>query len=338
MTAGPGRRRRAIPAVSAVGAALTLALAVTGCRIPGTGSSAAAPTHATITVAAQPGVATAPLYLGIRDGLFRQAGLTVKIQTANSVTAEMSALQKGTAQVVVGDYADFFFAQQQVSHPGFLLVADAYDAAPSVMQVLTLPTSGISSPKQLAGKTIGTSAPQAIPFSKTLPYSEETFATQSVLTNDGVNLKTVNWKPMATSQLVGALSSHQVDAIVATEPTIYQAETQVGATAVIDSCSGETDSLPLDGYFTNHTQGQRNHSAMVAFRTALLQSQAQAAATTPVQSVLASTAHMGKRTAALVTLGTYPTALAVGDIQRVPTLMNTFNRLSPLSVSNMVFH
>jgi hypothetical protein len=135
-------------------------------------------------------------------------------------------------------------------------VADAYDAAPSVMEVLARPDTGITKPQQLEGKTIGTPEPQEMPFSATLPYSEETLATQSVLTTDGVSPSSVHWRAMPTDELVSALQNHQVSAILATEPTIYQAEIQLGAAEVLDSCSGQTASLPLAGYFTLGTPGR----------------------------------------------------------------------------------
>jgi NitT/TauT family transport system substrate-binding protein len=331
----PSRRSRA---VSAGIATVAVSLFAAGCSVPGTGSSTTALTRTSITVAALPGVTDAPLYLALHDGLFAKAGLTVNIQTYSSVGKEIAALTNGSADVAVGDYADFFYAQDAANHPGFSIVADAYDAAPSVMQVLALPGT-ITTPLQLAGKTIGTPEPQAMPYSATLPYSEETLATQSVLTNDGVNLSNVRWKAMPASQLIGALQNHQVSAILATEPTIYQAEAQLGATQVIDSCSGQTASLPLAGYFTLGSFAHKYRNTVLAFRSALLKAQAQAAQAAQVQAVLASDEHMGSQTASLVTLGVYPTSLKASSLQRVAALMSAFNRLNtPLTVSRLIFH
>ena len=331
----PSRRSRT---VSAAIATVAVSLLAAGCHVPFTGSTTAALTRSSITVAALPGVDNAPLYLALHSGMFANVGLTVNIQTYSSVGKEIAALTNGSANVAVGDYADFFYAQDAANHPGFSIVADGYDAAPSVMQVLALPGT-ITTPQQLAGKTIGTPEPQAIPFSATLPYSEETLATQSVLTNSGVNPSTVHWKAMPTSQLLSALQNHQVSAILATEPTIYQAETQLGATEVIDSCSGKTASMPLTGYFTLRSFSHNYRSTVLAFRSALLKAQAQAAQAAQVQTVLASDEHMGSQTAALVTLGVYPTSLKASSLQRVAALMSEFNRLNtPITVSSLIFH
>ena len=108
-----------------------------------------------------PRVHDAPLYMALHNGLFANAGLTVNIQTYSSAGKEIAALTNGSADIAVGDYADFFSAQDAADHPGFRIVADAYDAAPSVMQVLSLPGSGVTTPLQLQDKTIGTPEPRS---------------------------------------------------------------------------------------------------------------------------------------------------------------------------------
>src|SRR5215470_4303285 len=162
-----GRAGRPVRYAAGVAATVTGLILVAGCQFPGTGSSAGsgATASGTITVAAAPGVADAPLYIGIKDGLFSRAGLTVKVVSNLSAQQQMSALRSGSANIVFADYADMFYAQEQKPSPHLLTVADGYDAGPNVMEILTLPGSSIVSPKYLAGKTIGTAAPQLMPRS-----------------------------------------------------------------------------------------------------------------------------------------------------------------------------
>jgi NitT/TauT family transport system substrate-binding protein len=326
-----GRPGRRAAGVAAAAAGLVL---VAGCHVPLLSSSAAAgPTASgTITVAAPPGVADAPLNIGIKDGAFSRAGLTVRVVSGTSVTKEVAALGNGRADVAFGDYADMFFAQEQKHAPHMLVVADGYDAAPNVMEVLTLPGSGITTPSELANKTIGTSAAQALPITntksgKSQPYSIETAATWSVLTSDNVNAASINWVPNPPGGLISALKSHQVDAILATEPTIFEAESQLGAVPVLDSCTGATANLPLDGYFTTSSYASKHQAVITAFRAALAKAQAQAAMAAPLQSALTTSARLGAQAAAMITLGTYPTTLSAANLQRVVLLMFTFSAL-----------
>jgi len=315
---------------------------VAGCHVLGT-SSAAAPTGSgTVTVAAAPGVADAALYIGIKDGLFQQAGLHVRVLpgSGTSVSSEVSQLQGGQADIAFGDYADMFYAQQRKSSAGLKIVANGYDAAPSVMEVLTLPNSPITAPSDLAGKVIGTAEPQEMPPSEQKPYSLDTVATWSVLSSDNVDPTSITWRPMPASNLISALKNGSVDAILATEPTIYQAESQLGAVPVLDSCTGATANLPLAGYFTDATYAKKNATNLAAFRAALLKAQADAGNATPVQGALMHYAGMNVQTASLVTLGTYPTALQEPDLQEVANLMFNFNAVPPgagtLNVSSVI--
>jgi NitT/TauT family transport system substrate-binding protein len=332
----PGRR------AAGVAAAATGLILVTGCHVPGFSSSAAAgPTASgTVTVVAAPGVPDAPLYIGLRDGLFSQAGLTVHIVSTSSVPQEVAALHKGTADIAFGDYANMFFAQEQSPSPHLLALADGYDAGPNVMEVLTLPGSKIVTPKDLQNKVIGTAAAQGMPTSnkgQSQPYSIDTVATWSVLTSDSARVGTITWDPMPAKDLIGALQSGRVNAILATEPTIYEAESQLGAVPVLDSCTGATANLPLDGYFTTSAYASRNAQVVAAFRAALAKAQARASMAAPLQTALTKSARLGAQAAAMVTLGTYPTTLSAPNLQRVVNLMFTFRALpKTFNVSSIV--
>jgi NitT/TauT family transport system substrate-binding protein len=319
-------------------AAAGLILVVAGCHA----STAAAPTGSgTVTVVAPPEVADAPLYIGVKNGLFRQAGLTVRVIPATSVSAEVAALRSGQADVAFGDYADMFYAQQLKPHPNLNIVANGYDAAPNTMEVLVMPNSGITSAAKLKYKTIGTAEPQVMPAGAVphhQPYSIETIATWSVLASDNVQPQRINWAPMPAGNLLTALKNHTVDAILATEPTIYQAESQLGAIPVLDSCTGATANLPLAGYFSDATYAKQHAQNLAAFRAALLKAQSDASMSGPVQGALMKYDHLPVQAASLVTLGTYPTSLQEEDLQRVAYLMFNFNTLpaGPITVSNMI--
>jgi len=301
-------------------------------------------------VGAAPGVGVVPLYLALQSGAFRHTGLTVHVVTYSSISSELQDLQAGKIQVAYGDYANMFYAQAHALAAGgksglnMVIVADGYDAAPNTMEVLTLPNSGIVTPKNLQGKTIGTTEPQMMSMSNAgQPYSLETVATQSVLTNDNVTLARVHWRPVGSSALLGALANHQVNAILATEPTIFQAESQLGAVPVVDSATGATANLPLDGYFALRSFASKNSAQLTAFRSALETGQSAASQQAPVRAALEHSVGLAMSDASLVTLGIYPTSMNASDLQRVVSLMFFFNAIpsvngSQLSVQSMIYH
>jgi NitT/TauT family transport system substrate-binding protein len=312
-----------------------------GCQLPGTSSaSGSPPAGASITVASVPGVGDAPLYVAWQRGLFRQAGLTVHIRSYPTAAAEVTALRSGQASVAVGDYADFFYAQERNKDTPMVVLADGYDAGPNIMDVLVNPNSPITAPQNLVGKTIGTAEPQLMPdrFGGA-PYSLETVAASSALEDDGIQPTSVTWKPMPASALVNALRNHTVNAILATEPQIFQAESQLGARTILDACSGETVNLPLEGYFAPRSFAAKHRAALLAFRSALIRAQAGAVQPAPLEAAFQHYAGMNRQAASLITVGEYPTSLRVASLQRVADLMSFYGALpQPLDVGGMIFH
>jgi NitT/TauT family transport system substrate-binding protein len=321
--------RRSGPAL-----ALGLALVATGCHVPGTSNSPAG--GGQLTVGIVPGIGTAPLLVAVDDGLFRQQGLTVTVKQFSSDAQVYSALTSGTVDVAAGDYTSFFNGISQQGEKLTLLM-DGYDAATGTMQVLTLPGSSITSPQALDGQTVG-AAETALPGQpqQGFPDNIETLAAQSVLQSDNVSPGSVTWRGIPESGLLNALKNHRVPAILATDPQIIEAETQLGAVEVFDACSGVTANLPLSGYFSTTAFAGQHGAALSAFRTALTTAQSDAAMRSTVQSVLRSE-NMTTQESALVNIGQYPTFVNVGQVQRVADLMYTSGMItSPISVQSLL--
>ena len=320
------------PALRIAPALLAAALAA-GCHVPGAGASGSG----TVTVAAVPGIDDAPLLVAVQDGLFRQRGLVVAVRDYQSVGAELQALASGQAQVAVGDYTGFFYAQA-AGRASLRLIADGYDAPPGSVAILALPGSGITTPQQLQGQPGGVATPaaQLAPYSATVPYNIQTLAAQEVLQNDGVSPSSVNWTQMQPQDMIGALRSGRVKAILAGEPYILEAEEQLGAVEVVDASSGVTSGLPLSGYFSLASYAKANPSAVQAFQEALAQVQADCAQRGQVQAVLPDLTGISTGEAALVTLGTYPASVNAGQVQRVASLMYDSGMINnPVNVNTL---
>jgi NitT/TauT family transport system substrate-binding protein len=189
------------------------------------------------------------------------------------------------------------------------------------MEVLTLPGSAITTPQDLQDKTVATPPRELAPFSADAPYNVETLTAEAVLQSDSVSPSSVLWTAMPAGDMITALRDHQVSAIVATQPYILQAETELGAVDLFDVCSGVTANLPLSGYFTTAAFTRGHAAALRGFRSALNAAKASTAQLGTVRSALGTLPGMSAREAALVTIGQYPTFLSVGQVQRVADLM-----------------
>jgi NitT/TauT family transport system substrate-binding protein len=317
--------------VSRAASAVLLATLISGCSVLNSGSSASG----SMTVAVVPGIDNAPLSVAVKDGLFQDHGLRVTVKDYPSVSAELEAVTSGQAQVAAGDYTSFLYDQSTRRTP-LRLVADGYDATSDSVAILTLPGSKITTPQQLEGLSggVATAPAEVAPYSETAPYNFQTLAAEEVLQNDGVSPSSVTWKQVQPADMIGALRSGQVKAILATEPYILEAEEQLGAVEVLDASTGVTSGLPMSGYFTLGTYAQANPSAVQAFQEALSQAQANSTQRGLVQAVLPKLTGMTSGNASLVTLGTYPVALNVGQVQRVATLMYDSGMIrNPVTVS-----
>jgi NitT/TauT family transport system substrate-binding protein len=333
----PGARVRASRVALIV---MSATLVVSGCTVGSSGSGSGNAGHGQLTVGLVPGVDSSPLQVGTQEGLFRAHGLTVVVKDYPSLRAEFQALTSGKVDIAVGDYADFFY-QEATGKPPLHLVADGYDAAPNVMEVLSLPGSGITTPQDLQHKVVATPEPQLIPFhsgpgAQIIPYNMETLATESVLNSDGVTPTSVTWKPMPEQNMIKALSSGRVSAILTTEPYVVAAESRLGALEVMDSCSGLTTGLPLSGYFSTAAYASSHRAQLASFRTALGAAQADTATRGPLQAMLPHLTGTSTQDATLATLGTFPTSLSVQQVQRVADLMYQSGVIgNPINVSSL---
>ena len=329
-------RRRRLRPIAAVLAGLVPLLVITGCNPFSSLSSNS--TGQVIRVAAVPGIENANLYLAVNSGYFTRAGVTVKVEHFTTIQAELNALNHGQVDVIAADYGDMFFAESQSPHPIYKILADGYDAAPGVTEILTLPNSSITSPSNLAGLTIPVPNSEQVGAPAGDPTTLAVASAVSVLQSDGVNLAAVDWKPMPQQQEINELIHHKTSAVLLTGINVYRAQQQ-GAVELIDACSGPTSGIPLDGFFT--TSGwlaEADHSAAAkAFQQGLYNADAAATMPGPIQAVLPPWMNISKQEADLVTTGTYPLSTITASLQRTAALLwNEGTTKNEASVATMV--
>jgi NitT/TauT family transport system substrate-binding protein len=104
----------------------------------------------------------------------------------------------------------------------------------------------------------------------------------------------------------------------------------------VNASSGVTSGLPMSGYFSLASYQHANPPAVQAFQKALSQAQSECAQRGPAQAVLSHLTGLSAGESALVTLGTYPVSLNVGQVQRVATLMYDSGMIrTPISVTSL---
>jgi NitT/TauT family transport system substrate-binding protein len=334
---GPGRGQPARPLrpIVVVLASLATALAATACD-PLSPSAAAQ----LITVAAVPGVENANLELAQHDGAFAKAGITVKIERYPTVAREITALNQGSVDVIAADYGDMFFAASQKTGQIYRLLADGYDAAAGVIEIVTLPNSRIRTPAELSGQKVPVPNTDRVSAPTGDPGTLAQAAAMSVLQSDNVNLAAVDWEPMTQQDEIDELIHHQVQAILVSGVDVYLAQ-QEGAVELIDACSGPTSGIPLDGFFSTAAWlGQaKNAEAAKDFQQAVYNADAAATMPGPIQNILPAWIGrtMSRQEADLVTTGTYPLSTITSSLYRTADLMWSESMTSnEVNVSKMV--
>jgi NitT/TauT family transport system substrate-binding protein len=283
----------------------------------------------TVTIAAVPGIDDAPLWLANDSGYFAADGLNVRIDTVSSQSQALSALENNRAQIAASDYGTIFTAEEAGQKLG--LLADGFDAGSGSAEIMSLPKYGITSALGLQNSLIGLPDNSTLSSTSTgVPDSLYAAAAREVMSDYlASGASTLRWSPMTPGQEIDDLADGKLRAALLTEPYIYQAETQYGATPVLDAFSSGTAGLPISGYVTTSSWAKANPGAAADFQAALEQAQGQAAMTGSIQKILSKLPGglFTTQSADLATVGTYPTSTSITELQRVTVMMTTESML-----------
>jgi NitT/TauT family transport system substrate-binding protein len=286
-----------------------------------------------LTVGALPVVDSVGLYLAIKYGYFKQEGLTVTADPVVKSPDAIPEMEQGKVDIIAGaNYVSFF--QAQLNSGGklkFKVLVDGISCGPDTFDVLALPGSGITSPAQLAGKTIGVN----------LLNNIQTLLTNTELRAANVDPSTVHYKLVPFPEMAAALKEHQVDAISAVEPFVTGAELGDGAQTILSDCTGPTAQFPISGYIATQAWTQKYPNTARAFQAALDRGQALADSNRAAveQALTGYISGLTSQEAAIVNLGQFPTSLDPTHLQRVASLMATGGLVGQqFSVQPMLFH
>jgi NitT/TauT family transport system substrate-binding protein len=290
-----------------------------------------------ITIAATPGIDDAPLWIAQQKGLFSSEGLNVQIKDFGSESADLQAVASGQAKIAASDFGNIFALQQQQPNLHLRILGDGYNAGAGSVEIMTLPQYNISTPIGLRSVKIGLPSDSLISsLPAGVPQSLNAAAAAEVISNYlSSGADTLTWDPMSQQQELTDLADGQLHAVLLTEPYVYEAESTLGATELVDAFSGETASMPLSGYVATSPWVSANAGAVADFQAAMAQAQSDASMVTTIQQALPKLPSAGPdvpaistQVADMVSIGTYPTSTAADALQRVADLMGDDGMLS----------
>ena len=280
-------------------------------------ASSTGPEKTNLVIAAVPTASSAGLYVAQRDGFFRQAGLNVKVINVSAGANVTPELLNGSIDVVNGAYAGFIEAQVHKAAQ-FHILSDGYAGAPDVDEVVVLPKSGISTVKQLEGKTVAVNALGSV----------AQLLVSSALAAHGVPASKVHFVAMGFPAMPSALQAGHIDAAYLPEPYLSQAEEQTGGEELLDVNQGATQNFPIDGFAATAQWCRKYPKTAAAVAKALDEGQAVADTNRlAVEKALTHYTTITRQIAAIMALGNFPASVDTVRLQRVPDLMQSFGLL-----------
>jgi NitT/TauT family transport system substrate-binding protein len=258
---GSTRLRTPLLALCAVSAVIAAGCGGDDGSTGGTGAStgAAASERTNLRVGIV-GLATdAPLYIAIKKGWFKDAGLTVSSQIVGSGSASLAAVVGGANQIATGNLLSVIQAAEkgldlQAIAPANEAAASADDAEHATSAVMVAADSPIREPKDLEGKTIAVNAVKSL--------GDLTILTS--LENKGVDVSGIKFLELPFPDMLTALDAGRVDAIWEVEPFVTAAKAQGGR--VIDvNFEGTAPRLPLGVYYSTKKFIDANPTTVEAF-------------------------------------------------------------------------
>ncbi len=205
-------KRRMFPVALLCAATAVLALAVTSASSQ---SEAAAPRE--VKLALFPSLDYAPLFLGLKQGIWKKHGLNLKITYVYTGAGLFAALTSGSADLATNSPTAGSNAIAQ-GLPLKMLTAAALQATKGNTEVLVRSNSSIRNFGDLAGKTVATINLQGL-FHLGTAYAVE---------KAGGDPKSMRALAMSPADEPNALAAGRLDAIVLQDPFLTTAKQQHG--------------------------------------------------------------------------------------------------------------
>jgi NitT/TauT family transport system substrate-binding protein len=306
-------------ALAAAGAAAALAFAAAGCSGRASSATSTGPLEKPdIVIGAMPAIGSAAIYIAQDEGLFKQAGLNVKVVSLGAPQTVVPELERGAIDVLEYEWTTLIESMAGGSAK-LHAIASAQALGPGSHEIVVPPHSGITSPAQLRGKTIGVQSLNGL----------DTLLVDSALALYGITPAQVRLVPVPFQEMQQALAGHQVAAVEPAEPFVTTLENGPGATTLFDMDQGSMLGFPVAGYTVTDQFATKYPKTTAALARVL--GEAQAIASTnraAVERAIAQAAHVSPAVAALAALGTFPANVDPVELQRLADLMLSDHEIS----------
>jgi NitT/TauT family transport system substrate-binding protein len=247
----------------AVVALLALPLALTSCGDDADGSSTSSDGTTQVTVGVIPIMDVAPIYLGIKQGFFKDEGLDLKLETAEGGAAIVPGVMSGQYQFGFSNSVSLLLAQSQ----GLAIKAISAGVASTGKDgddfggVVVPADSDIKSAKDLAGKKIAVNTLKNI---NTVTINEAVRA-------DGGDPSTIQYVELPFPDIAAAVAKGDVDAGQLVEPFLTLA-TDSGDRQVSSNYVATDPNLMVGMYFTSQKYIDDNSEVVDEFTAAMAKS------------------------------------------------------------------
>ncbi|GAA0839212.1 ABC transporter substrate-binding protein [Streptosporangium amethystogenes subsp. fukuiense] len=263
-----------------------------------------------IKIGALPIPDSAALYIAKDKGYFKDEGLTVTIEPVVGGAQAQQSLIGGSLDATQTNYVSAFLAVAAGNK--MKIISDLYQAAPNSFNLMVPKDSSIKTPADLKGKKIAVNSKKNI----------GTLAVTSVLKTHGLTEADVQFLEFPFPEMGAQLANKVVDAAWMTEPALTAVQKNLGAQKLADTMVDSTADFPIAGVVVMESFATENPKTVAAFQRAIAKAQ-QISATDrkAVEQILPTYTKIDAATAAVITLGSFPTSLDETRLQRVADLM-----------------
>src|SRR4051794_189746 len=256
--ARPGARRTVAALAVAVAALMGIAACGGGDSGGGGGGDANKPT--TLKVGVIPIADVAPLYVGIKQGFFKEENLTIQPQLAEGGATITAQVVSGDLQVGFSNTTSLIIAASKKLP--VQIVAQGVQGAASEDQawdaVLSKKGSPITDPKALVGKTVSVNN-----LNNVGPLT-----INNAMEKAGADFKKVKYVEVPFPDANGALDTGRIDAAWVVEPFVSQGTAQ-GSKEVLHPYEQMAPNFTVATYFTTKQYSAKNKDVVDRFVRAI---------------------------------------------------------------------